>query len=151
MRFFFVDRIVGLDAGRSIQTVKNVSTSEDFFTDHFPGAPIMPGALILECFIQSSMLMLGAADGFESRPVVTRVRRVAFSHLVRPGDQLAVRCESSDQRVVRAFATVNGRQVATAVMEFERGPALPPDNALRAFHDTLRLPLSALAPEVGTV
>lgn len=138
MRFVFVDRIVDLAPGKSIHTVKNVSASEDYFADHFPGMPIMPGALILECFIQSAMLMLGAVDGFASRPTVRRIGRAAFKHVVRPGDQLAVRCESDAQWAVQARATVGDCMVATAVMEFERQPALSADNPLRSLYDVLR-------------
>ena len=149
VRFVFVDRIVELAPGRSIRAVKNVSASEDFFADHFPGAPIMPGALILETFIQAGLLMLGAADGFGSQPVVRRVRRAAFKRLVRPGDQLTIRCESDEGQTVRASAHVDGRQVATAVIEFEPGPALPADNPLRRLHDVLRLDLGAVSAEGG--
>ncbi len=139
MRFVLVDRVVDLAPGDSIQTLKNVSASEDYFADHFPGAPIMPGALILECFIQSAMLMLGAVDDFGHQPIVRRIRRAAFKQFVRPGDQLIVRCDTDDRQVVRAAAMVEGRAVATAVIEFERGPALPADNPVRAFYDGLRV------------
>lgn len=149
MRFLFVDRIVDLDPGRSIQAVKNVSASEDYFVDHFPGAPIMPGALILESFIQASLLMLGAGNDFAAQPLLTRVRRAAFKRLVCPGDRMTVRCETDDRQVVRAAATVDGQPVATAILEFQRGPALPPDHPLRALYDTLRLDLSALVGEGG--
>jgi len=149
MRFVLVDRIVDLAPGKSIQTIKNVSASEDYFADHFPGVPIMPGALILECFIQSAMLMLGVADDFGRRSIVRRVRRAAFRQLVRPGDRLIVRCETDDRRLVRAAATVDGHAVATAVIEFEPGPALPVDNPVRALYDGLRVDPNALAGRVG--
>ena len=138
MRFIFVDRVVDLTPGKSIHTVKNVAASEDYFADHFPGMPVMPGALILECFIQSAMLMLGTVDEFASRPTVRRIGRAAFKHVVRPGDRLTVRCESDAQWVVQARATVDDRMVATATMEFERAPALPADNPLRLLYEMLR-------------
>lgn len=138
MRFIFVDRIVALAPGKSIQTIKSVSASEDYFVDHFPEMPIMPGALILECFIQSAMLMFGAADDFESRPTVSRVRRASFKRFVRPGDQLIVRCEADDRWVVQASASVDGPALATAVIEFNRGPALPAANPLRSLYHALR-------------
>ncbi len=138
MRFVLVDRVVDLAPGGSIQTLKNVSASEDYFADHFPGVPIMPGALILECFIQSAMLMLGAVDDFGHRPIVRRIRRAAFKRLVRPGDQLIVRCDADDRQVVRAAAMVDGRAVATAVIDFEYVPAPPGENPLRLLYEELR-------------
>lgn len=149
MRFVLVDRIVDLVPGKLIQTIKNVSASEDYFADHFPGIAIMPGALILECIIQSAMLMLGAAEDFAWRPTVTCIRRAAFKHFVRPGDQLMVRCEADDCRVVRASAMVDGRSVASALIEFERGPALPADSPVRKMYEVLRIDPNDLAGRVG--
>lgn len=149
MRFVFVDRILDLAPGMSIHTVKNVSASEDYFADHFPGMPIMPGVLILECFIQSALLMLGAVDEFASRPVVRRIRRAAFRHVVRPGDRLTVRCESDGRGVVHARAAVGDRIVATAVMQFEREPARSADNALRSLYQVLRLDPDELAARMS--
>lgn len=145
MRFIFVDRIADLAPGRSIRTIKSVSASEDYFVDHFPGVPIMPGALILECFIQSAMLMFGAADDFGSRPMVSRVRRASFKRFVRPGDQLMVRCDADDRWVVQASATVEGQELATAVIEFGRGSALPAENGLHSLYDVLRRDPNELA------
>lgn len=148
MRFVFIDRIVNLDPGKAISTIKNVSASEDYFADHFPGMPIMPGALILECFFQSAILMLGAADDFAIRPLVARVRRAAFRQFVRPGDQLTVRCEVDGRGQVQARGMVHGRTVATAVIDFARGPALPRENSLRAFYEGLCAdPSSLVVPE----
>lgn len=145
MRFIFVDRIVGLAAGKSIETIKNVSASEDYFADHFPGMPIMPGALILECFIQSAMFMFAAVDDFGTRPTVKSIRSASFKHFVRPGDRLIVRCETGDPWVVRACASVGDRTVASAVIEFERGPSLPAASPLRLLYDAVRANPSDLA------
>jgi 3-hydroxyacyl-[acyl-carrier-protein] dehydratase len=149
VRFIFVDRLVEVVAGKSIFTVKNVAASEDYFADHFPRMPIMPGALILECMIQSAMLMLGAPSDFRSQPAVKRIRRAGFRHVVRPGDRLTVRCAADDGWVVHATAAVDDRTVATAIIEFERGPALPADNPLRSLHEALRMDPDELAARVG--
>lgn len=149
MRFVFVDRILDLVAGKSIETIKNVSASEDYFADHFPGMPIMPGALVLECFIQSAMLMFGAVDRFGTQPMVKRIRSASFRHFVRPGDRMTVRCEADEEWVVRARATVDDRSVATAVIEFERGAPLQAENPLRALYDTVRADPHDLLTRVG--
>ena len=52
MRFAFVDRIVAAEPLRRIDTLKNVSATEDVFADHFPGYPVFPGALVVEAFAQ---------------------------------------------------------------------------------------------------
>jgi 3-hydroxyacyl-[acyl-carrier-protein] dehydratase len=122
MRFIFVDRIVALDAGRSIETLKNVSSTEDVFNDHFPGFPILPGALIIELFSQSAQLLIGATYDFERVGRLVRLSSGSFRQFVRPGDQLRARCECRLVRPrawsVAASASVDGRRVALATLEF---------------------------------
>jgi 3-hydroxyacyl-[acyl-carrier-protein] dehydratase len=92
MRFFFVDRLLTVEPGVSIEILKNVTTTEDVFEDHFPGHPIMPGALVVETFEQASQLLVALSHDFARVGRLTAVRRAAFRHFVRPGDQLRVRC-----------------------------------------------------------
>jgi len=58
MRFLLIDRITLWEPGSRGSAVKNISLSEDFFEDHFPLKPIMPGVLILEGMAQLSGLLL---------------------------------------------------------------------------------------------
>ena len=52
--FLLVDRIVELDLEKGIIVgQKNLTINEAFFQGHFPGAPIMPGVLILEALAQT--------------------------------------------------------------------------------------------------
>ncbi|MHC4715804.1 MAG: hotdog family protein, partial [Planctomycetota bacterium] len=61
MRFFLIDRITRWDVGSAAEAVKNVALSEDFFDDHFPRRPVMPGVLIIEGMAQLSGLLLEAS------------------------------------------------------------------------------------------
>ena len=49
-----VDRVTNLVLGESI-AYKNITTSEPFFTGHFPGKQVMPGVLIVEAMAQASV------------------------------------------------------------------------------------------------
>ena len=123
MRFLFVDRITAFDAGRTIETVKNVSATKDVFTDHFPGYPILPGALVVESFEQASQLLIGLSHDFTRVGRLAAVRRATFRRFVRPGDQVRIRCartaEHADGWTVSASAEVDGRRVASATLEFD--------------------------------
>ena len=60
MRFFLIDKITRWEPGVAAEATKNVALSEDFFDDHFPRRPIMPGVLIVEGMAQISGLLLEA-------------------------------------------------------------------------------------------
>ena len=127
MRFVFVDRVVTMETGRSIVTLKNISASEDVFDDHFPGAPVFPGALLLETFEQAAQLLIAASHDFMAVGRLARVTRATFRHLVGPGDQVRARCERvGDSWTVRASAECEGRSVATAILDFVIEPVDSP-------------------------
>jgi 3-hydroxyacyl-[acyl-carrier-protein] dehydratase len=46
--FLLVDRVVELEAGKSIHAYKNITMNEPYFVGHFPHHPVMPGVLIME-------------------------------------------------------------------------------------------------------
>src|SRR5207245_11061226 len=50
--FLLVDRIVELVPRERIVGVKQVTINESFFQGHFPGAPVMPGVLVVEALAQ---------------------------------------------------------------------------------------------------
>ena len=122
MRFILLDRILAMEKGRSGSFLKNVTRSEDFFADHFPEFPIMPGVLMLEGFVQASQLLLGYTHGFSCYPELRQVLRVAFKHYVVPGDQLYIDLKIAEQdsegAAVKAEAKVNDRTVAEATLGF---------------------------------
>jgi len=135
MRCVFVDRIVELAPERRIETLVRVSGLEDVFADHFPGYPVLPGALIVEAFAQASQLLIAASRDFTAVGRLRRLSRAAFRHPVRPGDLLAIRCERragpGDAWVLEATATVGPRRVAAASLEYALEAARPGTEAGR--------------------
>jgi 3-hydroxyacyl-[acyl-carrier-protein] dehydratase len=128
MRFIFVDRIISVEPGRAIETLKNVSATEDVFADHFPGCPVLPGALIVEAFGQAAQLLIGLTSAFTRIGRLTRLTRGSFRHFVRPGDQLRIRCErraAGGGWTLAATADVADRRVASATLEYEVEEAPP--------------------------
>ncbi len=92
--FIMVDRIIDLEAGKTITGLKNVSMGEPFFQGHFPGEPVMPGVLILEGMAQvgSILAYLSAPENIGDRLVYfAGLDKVRFRRVVRPGDQLIFR------------------------------------------------------------
>jgi len=57
--FLLVDRILHINLEENeIIGLKNVTVNEPFFQGHFPGAPIMPGVLILEALAQTGGVLV---------------------------------------------------------------------------------------------
>ncbi len=117
-----VDRILEIDEGKRIVGVKNVTANEQFFQGHFPGAPVMPGVLIVEAMAQCSAVLVlrGIPDRDQKLFLFGGVDKARFRKPVVPGDVLRMECEVLQRRSntikVRGVATVDGSVVAEAEM-----------------------------------
>jgi 3-hydroxymyristoyl/3-hydroxydecanoyl-(acyl carrier protein) dehydratase len=125
VRYLLLDRITSLGADRAT-ALKCVSLADDIFVDHFPGHPVMPGALIVEAMAQLGGALAEAAVRERGRTdlhaLLTIIQRAKFRRLVRPGDRLELDAErvtaSEDGAQVRASASCDGARVAEAELGF---------------------------------
>ena len=117
-----VDRILEFEAGKRIVGIKNVSANEQFFQGHFPGAPVMPGVLIVEAMAQccAVLFLQGIEDRERKLFLFGGIDKARFRRPVVPGDQLRLECEVLQTRSntvrMRGVATVDGAVVAEAEM-----------------------------------
>jgi 3-hydroxyacyl-[acyl-carrier-protein] dehydratase len=126
MRFFLIDKIIDWKVGSTAKAVKNIALSEDFFDDHFPRRPVMPGVLIIEGMAQLSGLLLESSlkekYGQDAKAVLTVLERTKFREVVRPGDSLTYCTEvisvNANGGKVSVKAICQGRTVVTSGMVF---------------------------------
>ena len=122
MRFLFVDQILELDPLKSIVTTKLLAPEEDFFADHFPGYPVVPGVLQVEMMAQSAGKCLMAAIDPSQWPVLVQVRQANFRKIVLPGSALRIEAQivSRNDTTASAAAKIwfDDRVVADAVLVF---------------------------------
>jgi 3-hydroxyacyl-[acyl-carrier-protein] dehydratase len=122
MRHFHLDRITSLETGVRATGVRSVALSDDVFTEHFPGNPVLPGVYLLEGLAQTAGVLLWESSRHARIAVMVSVDRARFTAFARPGDsvQYAVEIETLEEQVarIRALATVGDRQVAAASLTF---------------------------------
>jgi len=126
MRYVLLDRITALEPPDRARGVKCVSLSDDIFADHFPGHPVMPGALVIESLAQLGGVLCEATMRLQGRndlhALLAAIERAKFRRMVRPGDRLEL--EASALRVqeaggqVRATAHLDGQLAVEADLTF---------------------------------
>ncbi len=102
-----VDTVTEHDPGRRIVAYKNVTVSEEFFQGHFPGAPLMPGVLMIETLAQvATILLTESGDGAPARAYLRGVDNAKFRLPVVPGDRLRLEVTMGPRRsrLARAHA-----------------------------------------------
>jgi beta-hydroxyacyl-ACP dehydratase FabZ len=118
--FLLVDRIIELAPLERIVGIKQVSINESLFQGHFPGAPVMPGVLVIEALAQCGAILAlrEIADRDHKLVFFTGIKEARFRRPVTPGDTLvlevtALRFGSRIQRM-RGEAKVDGQLCADA-------------------------------------
>ncbi len=121
--FLLVDRISSLDLDKDqIVGHKCVTMNENFFTGHFPGAPIMPGVLILEAMAQTGGILIHKKGYDKKIAVLMTVTGAKFRRPVVPGDVLEMHIQglhfTARGGKVQAKGLVDGNLVAEAEIGF---------------------------------
>lgn len=102
--FLLLDEIVE-QTDKRIVCRKKFSGDEFWYQGHYPDYPLTPGVLLCEAAMQAGAVLLssitlaaqageGSAGGV---PVATRMNNVQFRTMVRPGDEISIEVELTEQ------------------------------------------------------
>ena len=123
-----VDRVLELEPGKSIKTLKNVSGNEIQLLGHFPDFAIMPGTCMIEAIGQSASLLFSHTTGTGMKPgevmALAAVNDMRFLAPVLPGHTLIMEVKilkMTDQAaLIEGAASVDNVLVARGKLSFAR-------------------------------
>jgi 3-hydroxyacyl-[acyl-carrier-protein] dehydratase len=146
--FQMIDRFVEVDVGeRRIRSVCTVPQQSTVFEGHFPGYPLMPGVLLIECMAQTTGWLVSALSGFTGLPVLAGVKEGKIRAAVFPGDELEIEGkvvhEGSGYAIGDATGRCKGEVICDGRLTYRIVPYPSPEfrRTLVEWADRLHFPL----------
>ncbi|HEX4005015.1 MAG TPA: 3-hydroxyacyl-ACP dehydratase FabZ [Acidobacteriaceae bacterium] len=123
-----VDRVLALEPGQSITTLKNVTGNEIQFLGHFGDYAIMPGTLMIEAIGQSASLLFShtSGKGMEQKEfmALASVNDMRFLAPVLPGHVMLMDIRivkmTGEAALIEGIARVDDTVVARGKLSFVR-------------------------------
>ena len=112
MRYFLLDRITRIELGKEIEGVKCWTLSDEIFNDHFPGFPVVPGALLTESKAQLLGFLVEQSHEMEFHfkngifVLLSIIQKAKFRNFVIPGDQCILKAQLRTLDINRASGHV---------------------------------------------
>ncbi len=107
--FLFIDEILS-ETADGLVARRTWRAAEDFYSGHYPNAPITPGVLLCEAVFQAGALYLsGSKSGASSSagvPLLVKISDVRFRNPVYPGDVVTIEVKKKD--VLGGFFIMSG-------------------------------------------
>jgi 3-hydroxyacyl-[acyl-carrier-protein] dehydratase len=152
--FQMIDRIAALDVGgRTVRSVCIVPKQSTIFEGHFPGYPLMPGVLQIECMAQTCGWLVTAVNRFTAMPFLIGVKEAKFRSPVLPGDELEVEAkiihEGSGFTVGECKGRRQGKTICEAQITYRVMPFPNPEfrKAMVESAERIGVPVKTLAEE----
>jgi 3-hydroxyacyl-[acyl-carrier-protein] dehydratase len=126
--FIMVDRVLELEPGKRIKTLKNVAGNEIQFLGHFPDFSIMPGTSIIEAIGQSASILFSHTTGkgmnAQEFMALAAVNDMRFLVPVLPGQTIIIEVNivkmTDDAALIEGVARVEDTVVTKGKLSFAR-------------------------------
>jgi 3-hydroxyacyl-[acyl-carrier-protein] dehydratase len=116
--FQMVDRITRLDVeAKRVSADCKVPDESPVFEGHFPGHPILPGALMIETIAQTGGWLVLATLRFAAMPFLAQVKQAKMRSFVLPGEALMAEAELLHDG--SGYAVISGRLSAAGKLAAE--------------------------------
>ena len=152
--FQMIDRIAALDVGvRTVRSVCVVPEASTIFEGHFPGYPLLPGVLQIECMAQTCGWLVTAINRFSAMPFLIAVKEAKFRSPVLPGDELEfegkIVHEGSGFTVGECKGRRQGKSICEAQITYRLMPFPNADfrRAMLEWGERIQVPVKDLSEE----
>src|SRR6266403_884109 len=147
--FQMVDRVEAVDSvAGTIRARAEVPRESSVFEGHFPGYPILPGVLLVECMAQTAGHLILVLEKFQRMPFLAQIETAKLRRFVEPGTALSISASlvhlGSGYAVTKAEVETETGAVAEAGIRFRSLPF--PNHAMRALMLENARPLGLDAP-----
>ncbi|HVA23761.1 MAG TPA: 3-hydroxyacyl-ACP dehydratase FabZ [Chloroflexota bacterium] len=122
--FLFVDRISDIDYGkRAVGWIDDVGRHQLILSGHFPGFPVLPGAILVEALAEVGAVAALGLEGYRGKlAVLAGLDGWKFRRMARPGDRVRLEAELLRLRANfgkgRLSATIDGEVAAAGELTF---------------------------------
>ena len=96
----------------------HIAPDHPAFAGHFPGAPIVPGVVLLDAAVHAAMqtLRLAPSGKGETSSAVCQISSVKFLSPVGPGETLKLSCATTASGSLRFDISSDSRKVAAGTL-----------------------------------
>lgn len=126
--YILVDRVLEIEPGKRIKTLKNVTGNEIQFLGHFPDHAIMPGTSMIEAIGQSASVLFSHTTGKGMKPgefmALAAVNDMRFLAPVFPGHTVIMEIRivkmTEEAALIEGVASIEDTVVARGKLSFAR-------------------------------
>lgn len=105
MRWDLIDKFEILKKGEYAKAFKDFSGEEDFFTEHFPGKPLVPEPLFIEMIAQTGGVLFGFGLDFKKEVILAKILNAEFFDAVKPPCRLVAEARIDEEREEGAWVS----------------------------------------------